>query len=104
LGERTLILREAPSLLSYEHSTALMDTLLEMVQSDGDSKTELSLEDFARKACKAAVKAHDPLTSIEIKQLFKDLANCDNPYTCPHGRPIAIELTQNEIEKRFKRI
>lgn len=104
LGERTLILREAPSLLSYEQSTALMETLLELVQLEADQKTELSLEDFARKACKSAVKAHDALTLLEIKQLLKDLATCDNPYTCPHGRPISIELNQHEIEKRFKRI
>ena len=40
----------------------------------------------------------------EINQLIKDLKNCENPFSCPHGRPTFIKMTQYEIEKMFKRV
>ena len=52
-------------------------------------------------ACKAAVKAMDSLSLIESKKLIKQLLSLDNPYTCPHGRPTMIEMTQYELEKSF---
>lgn len=55
-------------------------------------------------ACKAAVKAHDHLQPQEIDQLLGDLRLLDNPYQCPHGRPVIIRLSRYELEKRFKRI
>lgn len=55
-------------------------------------------------ACKAAVKAHDSLQQTEIEQLLADLQLLENPYQCPHGRPVVVRLTRHELEKRFKRI
>ena len=40
----------------------------------------------------------------EINQLIADLRNTKNPYTCPHGRPVLIKLSNYDIEKMFKRI
>ena len=54
-------------------------------------------------SCKMAVKAGDPLTFEEMNALVDDLLLCDNPYTCPHGRPIIIELTNGELDRRFGR-
>lgn len=55
-------------------------------------------------ACKAAVKANKKLDDMEIKNLLKELAEIENPYTCPHGRPTIVKITQYELEKKFKRI
>ena len=44
------------------------------------------------------------LKNDEINQLIKDLKNCENPFSCPHGRPTFIKMTQYEIEKMFKRV
>lgn len=55
-------------------------------------------------ACKSAVKAGDKLNYREMSELIERLRYCDNPYTCPHGRPTIIKMSYNELEKKFKRI
>ena len=47
---------------------------------------------------------NDRIQNIEIESLFKQLEKCENPYTCPHGRPTMVEISKVEIEKMFKRI
>jgi DNA mismatch repair protein MutL len=61
-------------------------------------------EFFYQMACKAAVKANDLLDESQIRQLLLDLARLDDPYHCPHGRPVIISMTKYELEKRFRRI
>ena len=55
-------------------------------------------------ACKAAVKGGDVLTVKEAEELIVKLLSLKNPFSCPHGRPTIIELTEYELEKKFKRI
>lgn len=59
---------------------------------------------IATMSCKAAVKGNQKLTIAEAKALIDQLMTLENPYTCPHGRPIFISMTKTEIEKMFKRI
>ena len=54
-------------------------------------------------SCKMAVKAGDPLTFDEMNALVSDLLRSDNPYTCPHGRPIIVELPNGELDRKFGR-
>jgi len=55
-------------------------------------------------SCKHSIKANKYINKNEINMLLHDLAECENPYTCPHGRPVIIHFTVSEIEKMFKRI
>ncbi|NLB85241.1 MAG: DNA mismatch repair endonuclease MutL [Acholeplasmataceae bacterium] len=55
-------------------------------------------------SCKGSVRANQHLSSEEIYRLVADLKKAKSPYTCPHGRPTIILLTNYEIEKMFKRI
>jgi DNA mismatch repair protein MutL len=55
-------------------------------------------------ACTSAIKSGDKISDIEIKSLLSDLSKCENPYSCPHGRPTIIEIPKNYIEKKFLRI
>jgi DNA mismatch repair protein MutL len=57
----------------------------------------------AQMACKAAVKAGDELTHLQIAQLLSDLSSVENRFTCPHGRPTCWLIRETEIEKQFKR-
>ena len=68
--------------------------------SIGDIKNQLAKD----LSCKHSIKANHYINKNEINKLLYDLENCENPYTCPHGRPTIIKFTQNEVEKMFKRI
>ena len=59
---------------------------------------------IATMACKASVKGNQKLSYEEVEALMEQLMTLENPYTCPHGRPTIISMSQTEIEKRFKRI
>ncbi len=71
------------------------------------SETRMALqakrEAITMRSCKSAVKAHDRLSPEEVKQLLSDLDKCENPYSCPHGRPTFLKFTEYELEKMFKR-
>jgi DNA mismatch repair protein MutL len=54
-------------------------------------------------ACKMAVKANDRLGLAEMERLIWDLAETENPYLCPHGRPITILLERGDLHRKFKR-
>jgi DNA mismatch repair protein MutL len=55
-------------------------------------------------ACKAAIKAGDELTMVEMTQLYLDLQQVENRHMCIHGRPTIWRISKNEIEKQFRRI
>jgi DNA mismatch repair protein MutL len=54
-------------------------------------------------ACKAAIKAGQPLSAAEIRQLLADKETIERASHCPHGRPTTIRFTLAELEKQFKR-
>ncbi|NLK75936.1 MAG: DNA mismatch repair endonuclease MutL [Clostridiales bacterium] len=64
----------------------------------------LILEKLASLSCKAAVKANHSFSTEEASSLIQELLTLDNPYNCPHGRPVIISMSQYELEKKFKRI
>lgn len=55
-------------------------------------------------SCKASIKANHALNQLEVNSLLEQLNHCKNPYTCPHGRPTMIKLSEKELEKMFERI
>lgn len=81
--------------------TDLLDLLVE--QSGLLTREELIHHVLDMMACKAAVKAGDPLTDSEIRALLQQQHLIQRTATCPHGRPTTISLTLTELEKQFKR-
>ena len=55
-------------------------------------------------SCKRAIKANHHLDALQAKALLKTLPHCENPFNCPHGRPVLIHFTDTDLEKLFKRI
>jgi len=54
-------------------------------------------------ACHSSIRAQQFLHEQELKSLVLQLLECDNPYSCPHGRPIVWKMTLNEVDKNFDR-
>ncbi len=60
---------------------------------------------LVKMVCKrAAIKAGQQLSEIEMRELVRQLEACESPRTCPHGRPTMIQLSAGELEKAFGRI
>ncbi|MDN5298942.1 MAG: mismatch repair protein MutL [Clostridiales bacterium] len=100
-GPDTLVMRGIPDFLDLATARELVTALIEGARSALDHHIS---EQLMSKACKNAIKAHDSIGSYEVEALLKDLKALKEPYTCPHGRPIIISFSRQELEKRFKRI
>lgn len=104
-GENTVKLSGVPTvLLELETKEIFLETLDEINTVARTAKQEIEEKFIATVACKAAVKAHMALDKEEVEKLMDDLLKLQNPFTCPHGRPTAIKMTKNDIEKKFSRI
>ena len=55
-------------------------------------------------SCRLSIKAHDPLDKAQAQAVLEQLAQTQNPYNCPHGRPTLVHFTDQDIQKMFKRI
>ncbi|KHO62471.1 DNA mismatch repair protein MutL [Thermoanaerobacter sp. YS13] len=104
-GNNSIILREVPVILGHPEARQLFIDIVEKLKDkELINKISLKEENIIMMACKAAVKAMDNLSEKEIHKLFDDLKITENPYTCPHGRPVVIAITKTQLEKMFKRI
>ncbi|NLC83675.1 MAG: DNA mismatch repair endonuclease MutL [Ruminococcaceae bacterium] len=108
-GSNSLLIRSLPELDSAKiNAEAAVRTALQNLQNVRRAAPEtidsIIDETLYQMACKAAVKAHDKLAPVEIERLLADLAPLENPYTCPHGRPVIIRMPRLELEKKFKRV
>ncbi len=84
--------------------TLFLEALDEWQAGRGAVTRERMRKQIAQMACKRAIKAGDKLSEDEVKGFLKEMLQSDSMPTCPHGRPIVIEMTQYMLEKRFKRI
>ena len=55
-------------------------------------------------SCKRSIKANHRIDDHSARQLLYQLSQCDNPYNCPHGRPVLVHFTKSDMEKMFRRI
>ncbi|MDO5733777.1 MAG: DNA mismatch repair endonuclease MutL [Eubacteriales bacterium] len=105
LGSNSIVLREIPFALSSRLSPEqAFRSVLELAKKAALGQVDIHDEIDHDMACKAAIKAHDSLSYDEMKALVRDLANCENPYHCPHGRPVITTIREYDLEKLFKRV
>lgn len=82
----------------------VVDLLDKLATMPGGMSPEVALQDvLSMMACKAAVKAGDPLTPDEIDTLIAQRHLVEKSTNCPHGRPTMLRLTKNDLERQFKR-
>ena len=104
-GEKTVIVKSVPAMLSHIEPKEL---LFEILEEFTETEQSLGLEErrekiFALLACKGAVKANQKLSESEVAMLCRDLDATPFSSTCPHGRPVFISFKVGELERMFKR-
>jgi DNA mismatch repair protein MutL len=104
-GGESYVVRAVPAAIRNKNPLkVLRDLVDELVESSVTRRLVPTREQiWITSACKMAVKAGDPLSHAEMEKLIVDLATTENPYMCPHGRPITITLTTEELMRKFKR-
>ena len=110
-GGDSYMVRSVPAAVAQKRLKAqgtaeevLREIVEEMVEKSVSRRLLLPAEEVLITAsCKMAVKAGDPLSFDEMQALVDDLFRCENPYTCPHGRPILLEMGNGEIDRKFGR-
>ncbi len=105
-GTDSFVIRSVPAALKGKDPIKyLTDLVDELVESSVNKRIIPTREQiWIMSSCKMAVKAGDPLSRAEMEKLLLDLATTENPYHCPHGRPITATLTQDDLLRLFKRI
>lgn len=103
-GPGTYRLTGIPSFMGLDEAERFVKDLMDEEPAEGGYRNEEQFLKIATRACKAAIKGHDKTSPEERQRLLEDLGRCDNPYSCPHGRPTFIRMSQYQIEKLFKRV
>ncbi|OGV95460.1 MAG: hypothetical protein A3I04_04930 [Nitrospinae bacterium RIFCSPLOWO2_02_FULL_39_110] len=104
-GDNSFIIRSAPSLVSGGDCKELVRDILDrlLMHQQDISFDEIVNDIILIMACRYAVKANQKLSLEEMGFLVKELGNTSRPFTCPHGRPIALSIEKGQILKGFLR-
>lgn len=103
-GDNTIKITAVPSMCENMNTKQLFLELLDEIDTVAVTATQEKEDKFiATVACKAAVKAKMKLDIKEVDSLMQKLLRLPNPFTCPHGRPTAIKMTQYDLERKFSR-
>ena len=103
-GENSIKISGVPNIgYDIEYKSMFRDIIDELLGANKTEKSEKEFRFLATLACKAAVKGRMRLDEKEQIALIEEMVKLDNPFTCPHGRPTAYEITKYEIERRFLR-
>jgi len=108
-GKQTIVVKGVPALVKGANVQAVMEGVLEELQTFDLIKQEGRIKRLRETlaisiSCRSAIKINTPLVPDKMQWLLDELFRCQNPYTCPHGRPIILRLNIEEILRGFKRI
>jgi DNA mismatch repair protein MutL len=101
-GKSSYALRSIPTVLGVAQGESALRNILSDLSQVTEPK-KLGLDVIWRVACHTAIRAGDPLTQGQMRQLLSDLVRTESPFTCEHGRPTMIVLSPTDLEKLFKR-
>lgn len=103
-GTSEFAIRTVPAILSDRNPAEVLQLLIQDIETR-NAPGVLTIEDkILRRVCKsAAVKAGQVLSHKEMDSILRQLERCENPHTCPHGRPTMIHMSNSQLEKEFGR-
>lgn len=103
-GGGSFVVRSVPLWIKQNDVKEYVEDIIMQVIREKKSTKEEFLDGISKSlACKRSIKANEFMSPTQISYLLEDLIKCDNPYTCPHGRPIIIKYSRSQVEKWFKR-
>jgi len=104
-GPKTMAIQSFPVMMGKVNPTDFVRDLIDMFseKSGALDPERLLHEALDMAACKAAIKAGQLLSEVEMIQLLEDKETVERASRCPHGRPTTIKFTLDELEKQFKR-
>ncbi len=103
-GFQTLLIRSVPVWLTKSNIEVALRKIFDIITVREDFRLDRYLDHIAATvACKASVKANDHIELSSMEVLLERLRSCENPFTCPHGRPTIITYSKYDLEKLFKR-
>lgn len=104
-GGKEYAVRAVPGdLYNLVHYDVLIEIIDGLTEEGTNNTPEIILDKIASMSCKAAVKGSHKLSVEEARALIEQLLTLENPYNCPHGRPVIISMSKYEVERKFKRI
>ncbi len=103
--ETTLSILAHPDWFKEGEEEEYAERMIRLLMSEEEVSVAKMIDKVAADlACKHSVRANKYLNKHEIDRLVKDLRQCDNPFTCPHGRPTILSFSTRELETMFQRI
>lgn len=104
-GDNQLILREHPIWMQDDEIESATYELIDLLLDGREVSVKKYREDLAIMiACKSSIKANMYIDPASARDLLQQLAHCENPYNCPHGRPALVAFSNTDLEKMFRRI
>lgn len=104
-GQNSFVIRAHPTWYPAGEEESIIREMIDMMLITGKVSVKKFREATAiMMSCKQSIKANHYLNEQQARVLLKDLETCENPFNCPHGRPVLIHFTNSDMEKMFKRI
>ena len=102
-GQNKILLEAIPSDMGWGNENSVIRDIIDHYVTNREKSSSYVENLAASFACHAAVKAGDSLTIEEMQVLVNRLFSTKHPYYCPHGRPIIVQLSLEELDQRFER-
>ena len=102
-GKHAIVIEGVPSEMGWGNEQKILKEVIDNYQTHHKEYPSFQEALAASFACRAAVKAGDSLLKREMQTLVDRLFGTEHPYYCPHGRPVIVNLTLDELDKRFER-
>ncbi|MGO3604331.1 MAG: DNA mismatch repair endonuclease MutL [Enterococcus malodoratus] len=104
-GPNSFIVRAHPTWYPAGQEESIIREMIDMLLITGSVSVKKFREATAiMMSCKRSIKANHHLNEAQARVLLADLAKCENPFNCPHGRPVLIHFSNSDMEHMFKRI
>ncbi|MGM0123066.1 DNA mismatch repair protein [Enterococcus sp. AZ194] len=104
-GQNSFIVRSHPAWYPLGQEENIIREMVDMLLTTGSVSVKKFREATAiMMSCKRSIKANHYLNEAQARVLLEDLKTCENPFNCPHGRPVLIHFTNSDMERMFKRI